>query len=341
MAKDNLFLGFGRGSVGDVVFSRVNGQQVTRARNRSPRNPQSPLQLLQRVVMKTSASAYSLMQDICNHSFQGFAEGTECQSQFVKRNVEVFRNLLKDYINSGDPEEILGCQETNFTPKYARSAVLNPYVISEGTLNEVKTKFGGTGQNSYIEIELPYGMPNLPTDPGDATYQDLLDGLGLQRGDQLTYVTLTVDDSAAGEDSAGYINSFKYGRFIIEPANGDLTSKLSEDGESINSPNERNQNVQMVSIAASSGGNVLRFYLVNGGNRLPNYVDTIAAAGLVVSRLVGGVWQRSPCTLAVRSDLVSDVGHFEHAQMVLPLDSALYSYLQGVNSTLYLNQAET
>ena len=28
MSKGNLFLGFGRGKVGDVVFSRLNGEQV-------------------------------------------------------------------------------------------------------------------------------------------------------------------------------------------------------------------------------------------------------------------------------------------------------------------------
>ena len=47
MSKGNLFLGFGRGKVGVVVFSRLNGEQVTRARNRSPRKPKYPLQLLQ------------------------------------------------------------------------------------------------------------------------------------------------------------------------------------------------------------------------------------------------------------------------------------------------------
>lgn len=341
MAKGNLFLGFGRGSVGDVVFYHVNGQQLARARNRAPRNPQSPLQLLQRVVMKTAASAYSLMQAICDHSFQGFAEGTECQSQFVNRNVVKFRTLLADYIESGSPEEILGCQECNFAPKYAQSAVLNPYVISEGTLSEVKINFTGSSAVGYIDVPLPYEMPNIPQDLEDATYQDLLDGLGLQRGDQLTYVQLTVDDSADGGDSNGYVNGFHFGRFIIEPANGDLTSKLTADSTTINSPNPRNENFQLAYISSLNTSKVLRLFLANGGNRLPGNIDTIGAVGVIVSRLVGGVWQRSPCTLAVRSDLVSDPIPFNFAQQVLPLDSAIYSYLPAVSSTLYLNQAET
>jgi hypothetical protein len=51
MAKDNLFLGTARGSVGDIVFSRLDGQQVARVRNRAPRNPQSPAQMVQRIIM--------------------------------------------------------------------------------------------------------------------------------------------------------------------------------------------------------------------------------------------------------------------------------------------------
>lgn len=46
--KGNLFLGMGRGSVGDVVFSRVNGQQTARARNRKPANPRTQSQMVQR-----------------------------------------------------------------------------------------------------------------------------------------------------------------------------------------------------------------------------------------------------------------------------------------------------
>lgn len=319
MAKDNLFLGFGRGSVGDVVFSRVNGQQVARARNRAPRNPQSPLQLLQRVVMKTSASAYSLMQDICNHSFQGFAEGTECQSQFIRRNVEKFRTLLADYIESGDPEEILGCQETNFAPKYAKSAVLNPYIISEGSLAPVSVQFSGTNPQGFIDVVLPYDMPNLPAEPDDATYQDLLDGLGLMRGDQLTYCQLCVDDTNDAVDDYGYINAFHFGRFIIEPANGDLTSKLTENGNDVNSPNPRNENFQVAMIAKVSGTPVLRLNLANGGSKAPGNVDTIGAAGVIVSRLVGGVWQRSPCTLTMRSDLITAPAHFDGLSRFFPL----------------------
>lgn len=48
MAKGNALLGYSRGSVGDVTFSRVKGQQVSKARNRQPANPKTNKQMKQR-----------------------------------------------------------------------------------------------------------------------------------------------------------------------------------------------------------------------------------------------------------------------------------------------------
>ena len=41
MAKGNMLMGYSRGSVGDVTFARIKGQQIARARNRNPKNPKT------------------------------------------------------------------------------------------------------------------------------------------------------------------------------------------------------------------------------------------------------------------------------------------------------------
>lgn len=340
MAKDNLFLGFGRGSVGDVVFSRVNGQQVARARNRSPRNPQTPLQLLQRVVMKTTASAYSLMQEICNHSFQGYAEGTDCQSQFVKRNVEVFRNLLKEYIESGDPEEILGCQETNFTPKFAQSAVLNPYVISEGTLPEYYPRVVNNGNRAFFQFLFKSYLDPWPEEMEEMTYAQFVQASGLQRGDQLTIVYLKIDDRISEDDATGYINGFSYGRFILEPSDGNMDAQILDSNLALLNPNPRNVNIQYVDLGQTSTEHYFGLRTFDMGSQGSGEIDTCAACALIVSRLVGGVWQRSPATLFCRTAGASFPAPLATDPFVRQMDAAIYSYLQGVSSTLYLNQAE-
>ena len=60
MSKGNMFLGYARGSVGDVVFSRTNGQQITKARNRNPNNPRSISQVMQRSLFISAVKFYQL-----------------------------------------------------------------------------------------------------------------------------------------------------------------------------------------------------------------------------------------------------------------------------------------
>ena len=75
MSKGNLFQGMARGSVGDVTFTRVNGQQVARVRNRKPKNPRTNKQLYQRAIMATVMRAYSAGRAIFDHSFEGVKFG--------------------------------------------------------------------------------------------------------------------------------------------------------------------------------------------------------------------------------------------------------------------------
>lgn len=101
MAKDNLFLGFGRGKIGDVVFYRRNGQQISRARNRSPRNPNTFRQQLQRAVSANVQRLYSAGMEVFNHSFEGRTVGEGCQQEFVHQNMKLLRSLLVSDYNLG------------------------------------------------------------------------------------------------------------------------------------------------------------------------------------------------------------------------------------------------
>lgn len=101
MAKDNLFLGFGRGKIGDVVFYRRNGQQISRARNRSPRNPNTFRQQLQRAVSANVQRLYSAGMEVFNHSFEGRTVGEGNQQEFVRQNMNLLRGLLVSDYNLG------------------------------------------------------------------------------------------------------------------------------------------------------------------------------------------------------------------------------------------------
>lgn len=130
MARGNLFLGMGRGSVGDVTFYRSDGQQLSRARNRRPRNPRSQGQLYQRAIMATIVKAYQAGQAIFDHSFQGYSKGSGCQRQFTSLNANFLRDAVSADINSG---RSAANQISRVVSPGANTSVANAYIISRGS----------------------------------------------------------------------------------------------------------------------------------------------------------------------------------------------------------------
>lgn len=177
MAKGNLFLGMARGKVGSVVFSRLEGQQVSRAYNRQVVNPKSVTQRIQRAVFATATRASKFMKSIVDHSFFGVKDGPKCVRRFVELNS---KHLLQQY-NAGD----LMC----LNPKGVNMIMPAPYKVSTGnlgTLNVPQLFFGGAaGADDTI---LPLG--GFYAKEGFANGADILDSIGAKPGDQLSVVAI-------------------------------------------------------------------------------------------------------------------------------------------------------
>lgn len=119
MAKGNLLQGMARGKVGDLVFSRMDGEQITRVRNRRPRNPKTNKQLYQRAIMATVSQLYAAGQEIFNHSFEGAATPADNQRRFMSENVKILRSLLANDLNTHATDD--ACQA-----RFAAPGVLMP-----------------------------------------------------------------------------------------------------------------------------------------------------------------------------------------------------------------------
>ena len=133
MAKGNMFLGMARGKVGDVVFYRADGQQLSRVRNRNPRNPRSDAQLFQRAIMATTVQAYTAGKAIFDHSFQGYSVGAQNQREFLKRNAKMLRELIATDINT---PIATNQQKARVVAPGVSMPVPNAYVISRGTYDQ-------------------------------------------------------------------------------------------------------------------------------------------------------------------------------------------------------------
>lgn len=323
MSKGNLFLGFGRGKVGDVVFYRQDGEQIARARNRSPRNPRTAIQLVQRVIMKTVSQAYSILQPICDHSFEGLPVGTANQSRFVRLNTADMRALLSDEISFGDDSVIFASEATNFAGREETSALFNDYIVSDGTLPRVNLTWNNATFNLVGD--------NDATTETNITYGAFINSWGFQRGDQLTFLWLYGDDTLS-VGRRGQILGFEYSRLILEPSDGNLVDNLfaSSGGGLINRPNSKNEGRLQGKLNPTG---TLSFWPAGSGYGLAGNANIIMGMAVITSRRVGNSWLRSPARIVFRSD-------FEYDPNIYYLGDAVRSFRDQVNSSLYLNQPE-
>lgn len=99
MATGNMLQGMAHGAVGDIVFYRQNGQQMSRIRVRDPRNPRTYPQIYQRAIMATIMRAYSAGKEVFDHSFQGLQVGAKTMAKFVSLNANILGRLCAEEIN--------------------------------------------------------------------------------------------------------------------------------------------------------------------------------------------------------------------------------------------------
>lgn len=308
MSKGNMLLGHARGKVGDIVFSRVNGQQVTRARAAVVKNPKTEKQVIQRILLNTIIQAYSRMSEICDHSFEGVQVGSKSMAKFMRENLNALRTRVSDYAAEAGTFEGLYA----FAPQGLNVFTPNEYVIATGQLPQIQLASISAANGAVITITSEEAIP---------TYGEIIASLGLQRGDQLTFVgqELYTDGRAA----------FKFARVILDPRESDgsqaeLTEPFLVAG-AINKPSPRNEGSD---ITFSSAANQLIFDL---GER------SMFGAAVIVSRQKSdGSWLRSNASLALDPSIpYATVGAFD-------LQEAIdYSYAGGIDleSERYLNNA--
>lgn len=211
----------GRGSVGDVTFYRADGQQLARARNRSPRNPRSDAQLYQRAIMATVVQTYSAGKEIFDHSFEGLSVGAGNQREFIKRNADMLRALVAADINTPlNTNNQLG----RVTAPGVAVPVPNPWIISRGSYP----------QNlwSLSNVSEAWVMPAV--DDGE-TVAEYAARVGLIGGDIYTLVVLAAKANFAYEsniedDVLATVRYCDFGfvRFITKSGLDSVTGALTQ-----------------------------------------------------------------------------------------------------------------
>lgn len=181
MAKGNMFLGYARGKVGDVVLTRMGGQQVERAYNKNPKNPQSESQQLQRTKLANLVNFYRRGRSLLNHSFTNRPASQSSYNQFVSRNIGV------------TPIRLTRAQAA------AGASIVGPYIISDGVLQPIQVTGGGVDATTNIAVG-GLTINDETTTVGQLSAAIIANNADWQEGDQLTYVSVVQNGGVDGGD---------------------------------------------------------------------------------------------------------------------------------------------
>ena len=292
------------GKVGNKTYYQSDGKTIAREIV-TPKNPKTDAQTLQRIFVKIVGMFYAIIKIISNHSFEGYSTGAKCAERFRSLNLRYLRERATTLQQSGQSLS----QFYQFVPLQSDKWMPFAAIISQGHLPEVS-----------VTIDAEGGHVAKVNAPGP-TYADFVTAWGLQRGDQITFVTVQKRDDKYEAN---------YARINLNPRNAD-GSGAPMTTEIVNSEGE---------FPCSNWKNRLNFSTFEFDTDHYNFVlgrnGIVVAAGIVVSRKdKSGDWFRSNCQLVLNeaglgSDLCSLAEAVERSYTTSDVD---------MESEFYLNNA--
>ena len=292
------------GKVGNKTYYQSDGKTIAREIV-TPKNPKTDAQTLQRILVRVVGMFYALLKMICNHSFEGYSTGAKCSYRFRSLNLRYLRERATSLQNSGQSLS----QFYQFTPLQSDKCMPFAAIISQGHLPEVSVSIDAEGGH-VAKVNVP-----------GRTYADFVNAWGLQRGDQLTFVTVQKRESAYEAN---------YARITLNPRNADgsgapMTTEIVDSQGEFPCSNWKNRlNFSTFQFDTDH----FNFVLGRGG--------IVVAAGIIVSRKdKSGDWFRNNCQLVLNeagfgSDLCSLAEAVEKSYVTSDVD---------MESEFYLNNA--
>lgn len=186
MSKGNVLLGMSRGKLGDLVLTRGAGEQIARARNRHPKNPQTTKQMAQRAALATLVEFFVRgRKNLFKFAFESKKPGESDYNAFVRANMGIV------------PVQSSKTLKEN-------GAVFGEFIMSQGSLTEPAFEFSDGASNGAIATTA------LPATGDELTIGQLSLGIiernGLQNGDIITIVFITTSDDGPVHDIADAID---------------------------------------------------------------------------------------------------------------------------------------
>lgn len=173
-----MLLGMARGAVGDVVFSRLKGQQVSRARNRKPSNPRSSSQMYQRALFSDAVKFYTRgRRNLFQFAFENKKENESDYNAFMRENAKRGVVISKECFDNFD------------------YPALGNFILSKGTLPPMRANVVNRVVGSGTNSQMWWSKEGIATDlAAVTTVGDLaslmIDGVDFLDGDIITLVEI-------------------------------------------------------------------------------------------------------------------------------------------------------
>lgn len=232
-----MLLGMARKKIGDVVFYRANGEQISRARNRAPKNPRSEKQSVQRMVLATASKTLAALAGLYDHSFEGVQVGIKSRQHAQRLLMEGYRGYAAAFFNGSG-----GISENRYVFAIKGAPIAAIYQgmplsrgrLSMNTYSILDDDSDPSATSGRISLASALSA-NITT---QAEYAAELAKLGLEPGDQLTVVGYFENGNnivASYESPYGiadnYADMYRYARitFASELPEG-FSGTLIDDG---------------------------------------------------------------------------------------------------------------
>ena len=177
MSKGSLFFGHASGKLGQVVLSTVKGQQIARAYQPKVANPQTATQTNQRAKFANAVKFFrQARKNMFLFAYEDKKPSESYYNAFMRHNIAYSVTLPRESYDD---------------PKFP--ALGNEFVLSNGSLGEMKTVVTDGGDSNHPVFFLPFiQIKGSGKGVGDLS-KALASSYGAVNGDYLTMVIITAD----------------------------------------------------------------------------------------------------------------------------------------------------
>ena len=204
-----MFLGKSRGSVGDVTFSTINGQQIAKARNRNPNNPRTLKQCYQRARFAAAVKFFTRgNQALYKFAFESKRQTESDYNAFMRENVRRSPAISKAAFDNYD------------------YPVCAPFIMSKGSLTPMAVSVA----DGTFSVSLGVAAPTeAPTTIGDISSL-LIQNEQFQAGDIITlvFISSAYDGTYPSVEADGSgATTWTIKQFIIDTASTDTIADIT------------------------------------------------------------------------------------------------------------------